>query len=408
MDKRLAEKLRRIVPQVAKALGLLALLVVLMLWLSGAFLRKVAPGPPRPRGKPPALTTHKVARRSYPLIIDQVGSLQAHTQAQISSRIMSQVKEILVQEGDMVVGSDTAGQSSTVMARLDDRDIRMQLREARAQVTALLWAREAAVAKLGAAEAQLKSALADVKEVLSDFLRYQELHRNQAATGQQLEHARANKQMAEARVQAARQEAKAVENEIERIDARKKQAEAAAAGAQVMLSYTVIQAPFSGRVVKKMMDIGDMAGPGQPLFFLEVPSRPELHAFVSESLIPRLKIGQELGVGVEALGRHYTGTLREIIPQADPVTRTVLVKVSLPADVDLVNGLFGRLAVPCGTYETLVVPESAVREVGQLHLVEVLDAEGYPQRRFVTLGRRHDGLLEVLSGVKVDEEVVVP
>jgi HlyD family secretion protein len=157
-----------------------------------------------------------------------------------------------------------------------------------------------------------------------------------------------------------------------------------------------------------MMDIGDMAGPGQPLFFLEVPSRPELHAFVSESLIPRLKIGQELGVGVEALGRHYTGTLREIIPQADPVTRKVLVKVSLPADVDLVNGLFGRLAVPCGTYETLVVPESAVREVGQLHLVKVLDAEGYPQRRFVTLGRRHDGLLEVLSGVKVDEEVVVP
>ena len=130
-----------------------------------------------------------------------------------------------------------------------------------------------------------------------------------------------------------------------------------------------------------------MASPGQPLFFLEIPARPELHAYVSDSLIPRLKIGQILDVHIDALNRSLKGTLREIVPQSDTATRTVLAKVSLPPDLDLVNGLFGRLMVPAGEYETLVIPERTVREVGQLYLVDVLNNEGYPQRRFVTLGK---------------------
>ena len=154
----------------------------------------------------------------------------------------------------------------------------------------------------------------------------------------------------------------------------------------MMLSYTEIRAPFGGRVVRKTVDVGDMASPGQPLFFLEIPARPELHAFVSDSLIPRLKIGQELDVRIDALNRSMKGTLREIVPQSDTATRTVLAKVSLPPDLDLVNGLFGRLMVPAGDYEALVVPERTVREVGQLYLVDVLNNEGYPHAPF-----RHPG-----------------
>ena len=148
--------------------------------------------------------------------------------------------------------------------------------------------------------------------------------------------------------------------------------------------------------------------PVNPFFFLEIPARPELHAFVSDSLIPRLTIGQELDVHIDALNRSMKGTLREIVPQSDTATRTVLAKVSLPPDLDLVNGLFGRLMVPAGDYEALVVPEKAVREVGQLYLVDVLNKDGYPMRRFVTLGKKHDDVVEILSGLNAGEEVVVP
>jgi multidrug efflux pump subunit AcrA (membrane-fusion protein) len=100
--------------------------------------------------------------------------------------------------------------------------------------------------------------------------------------------------------------------------------------------------------------------------------------------------------------------LREIVPKSDPATRTVVVKVSLPVQPDLVNGLFARLQVPYGDYSTLAVPLAAVHEVGQLHLVEVIDADGHPRRRFVTLGQRHEDRVEILSGIEENQEVVVP
>ncbi len=54
-----------------------------------------------------------------------------------------------------------------------------------------------------------------------------------------------------------------------------------------------------------------------------------------------------------------------------------------------------------------MVPEKAVLEIGQLYLVDTLTGEGYMQRRFITIGQRHDGLVEVLSGLNEGEEVVI-
>lgn len=185
-------------------------------------------------------------------------------------------------------------------------------------------------------------------------------------------------------------------------------ARAALAQAKSVLADSRIFAPYSGTLIKKLVDEGTMASPGQPLFIVETSQEPELQANLSESLLPCLKQGQELEVEVDAPSRSFTGRLREIVPQSDPRTRTVLVKVSLPPDQQLVNGLFGRLRVPCGQYSALTIPARAVQETGQLHLVNVVDKEGYPSRRFVILGQAHDSVVEVLSGLKENEEVVLP
>ncbi len=408
MDSPSGNVTRTIFREGGKGLAVFFLLVFLMMWLSGAFISKVEPGPPEERPKPSGLTTRKVERRAFPILMEQVGNLRAMVEAQVSSRIMSQITEILVHEGDNVEGADGQGKRATLMARLDDRDIKARLREAQSQVKAMERAMEAAGAKLGAAISQTQAALANQQKTSADYERYQDLHKHQAATGQQLGHALAQKEVAQANLTSARQDIQAARSDIKRIQAQIEQANAAEAAARIMLSYTEIRAPFKGRVVRKRVDVGDMATPGQPLFFLEIPAHPELHAFVSDSLIPRLRIGQELKVHIDALDRNLRGTLREIVPQSDPSTRTVLAKVALPPDFDLVNGLFGRLFVPCGEYETLVAPKEAVREVGQLYLVNVLDQEGYSQRRFVTLGKEHGDLVEILSGLNEGEEVVVP
>ncbi|MGA7877802.1 MAG: efflux RND transporter periplasmic adaptor subunit [Desulfoferrobacter sp.] len=396
---------RKLLYAAGKALGVITVLVLLMLWLSGAFISKVEPGPPTPKSKPKPFRTAKVENLTFPQIVEQVGTVRAQTQAQVSARIMAQVREILVTEGDNVIGTVD---ESTVLARLDDREIQAKLRQAESQVKAMEQALQAAMDKVGAARAQVSSLLANRQKVASDYLRYQDLHKHRAATGQQLDHARAQKDMVEAQLLAARKEANAAESEVKRIKAQIEQAEAAAAEARVMLGYTVIRAPFTGQVVQKMVDEGDMAIPGQPLFFLQTSSRPVLHAYVAESYLPHLKIGQDLKIQIDALAETVTGKISEIVPQADPATRTVLVKVSMEPKPELVNGLFGRLLVPYGSYQALVAPAEAVRQVGQLNLVDVVDAEGYPVRRFVTLGKHHDGLVEILSGLEENEEVVIP
>jgi multidrug resistance efflux pump len=390
-----------------KGLTVVALLIATMLWLAGAFVDKVEPGPPRPRPRPAQLKTERVEGRLFPLVMEQVGSLRARSEAQVSARIMAQVKEVLVREGEGLLGPAAPG-GPTVLARLDDRDIVARLDQARAQIQASDRALQAARARLEATRAQSAAAATRREQARTEFRRTEGLHRDQAATGQQMDHARAQRDVAEAQAQAAAQEMAAAEEEIQGILARRKGAEAAAAEAGVMLSHTVLQAPFSGRLVRKMVEVGDTVGPGRPLFIVETPSLPELHAVVSESLLHRLRMGQPLTVRVDALEREFQGEVREIVPRADPATRTVMVKVALPPEPELVSGLFGRLFIPHGEYRALVVSRAAVRTVGQLHLVDALDAQGHPQRRFVTLGSVHGDRVEILSGLREGEEVLLP
>jgi multidrug resistance efflux pump len=399
---------RRLISGGAQGLGVLALLIILMLWLSGTFLAKVNPGPPAAKPKPPRVASFHVALREFPLIAEQVGTVRSQIQARIASRIMAQVKEIPVHEGSRVEAPGTEGADGTLLAVLDDREIKARLRQAQSQVEAADRAVKAAESRLDAAVAQREAAQARQRQAAWDYQRYEDLYRKKAATGQQLQQIRSQKDVTEAQVKAAGEEVKAAGDDAKRMEAQMQQARAAVLEARTMLSYTVIRAPFSGRVVRKMVDVGDMVAPGQPLFLLDVAAQPQLHAYIAESLIAHLKVGQILTVEIDALALKLEGAVAEIVPQAEPASRTTLVKIALVPQANLVTGLYGRLGIPYGTYRALVVPAAAVREVGQLHLVSVLDTDGYPHRRFVTLGRRHDGLVEVLTGLQAGEEVALP
>jgi HlyD family secretion protein len=403
-----ASKWGRALGPLLKGLGVLILLLGLMMWLSGTFVAKVEPGPPVSKPQPPALNTVRVESHTFPLLMELAGTVRSQTEAQVSSRIMAQVQEILVIEGELVKGPEVDGEPGTPMARLDDREIQAKLRQAQAQMEATTRALGAARSQLEAEKAQLEAAKARLDQALSDYRRYEDLRRNQAATGQQLEQKRVQKEVAEAQVKAARQQADAREDEIRRVQAQIEQAQAGVTEAQTMLSYTVIRAPFAGQVIRKMVDIGDMLAPGQPLFLINIASRPQLHAYVAESLIPYVHVGQTLKVEIDALSADLEGTVLEIVPQAEPVSRTTLVKISLPPGPELVTGLYGRVAIPYGQYEALVIPIETVQEIGQIHLVTVLDTDGYPHRRFVTLGKRYDEFVEVLTGLQEGEEVVLP
>ncbi|MGC8493976.1 MAG: efflux RND transporter periplasmic adaptor subunit [Syntrophobacteraceae bacterium] len=377
------EKKRALRVQIRNGIAGLAVLIVMMLWLSGAFVGKVGPESARSekavRSAKKAVQTARVVQQTFPLLVEQVGTIRSRSEAQVSSHLMAQVSQIRVQPGDWVHGPGE-GAAPTVLARLDDRAVEAKLRQAQAQVVAIGDA--------------IAAASANVEKAASDARRYQNLLKAGAITAQ--------------RAQYAKIELDVTAKQLSRLEAQKKQFEAAEREAKVMLSYTVITAPFSGRVVKKIVDVGDMASPGQPLFFIDSPHQAEAHAVISEALLPYLKVGQPITVQIDALHRTIQGKIREIVPQADTSTRTVLVKITLPASADLVNGLFAGISVPCGSYHALVIPAKAVREVGELYFVDTVDPKGRRERRFIRPGKTRGNLVEVLSGLKAGEEVVLP
>ena len=86
----------------------------------------------------------------------------------------------------------------------------------------------------------------------------------------------------------------------------------------------------------------------------------------------RLSRAQTLAVRIDALGLSIDGRVEEIVPQSEPGSRSVLVKVALAQRADLYPGMFGRLIIPAGQAHRLYVPEAAVQQVGQLTFVWVL------------------------------------
>jgi multidrug efflux pump subunit AcrA (membrane-fusion protein) len=402
-----AKRIGKIIWRIVAGLLVVVFLVVMMLWLSGTFRHKTAPGPLVTKVKAEGVRTEAVERRTFPLLIEQVGSIRNQVETKVASRILAQVIEITVQEGDMVRGAEN-GQEATLLARLDDRDLRARAQQVQSQIQALEQGHKSAKANLESTQAQLEATEAKQEQAVSDFRRYEKLYQSGAATGQQFEQAKAQKEVAAAQVRSAQTGIEAARQEIARVAAQIEAAKSGLQQVQVQLSHTEIRAPFGGRVTRRLVELGDTAGPGEPLFILETVAQPELHAVVSESLLPYLRVGHQFSVQIDALEKTYEGTIREVVSRSDPATRTVLAKISLPESPDLVSGMFGRLFIPTGTYEAVVIPQGALQKVGQLDLVQVVDADGYLQRRFVTLGQSHASRREILSGLQEGEQVVIP
>jgi hypothetical protein len=162
-------------------------------------------------------------------------------------------------------------------------------------------------------------------------------------------------------------------------------------------------------VADRFADPGDLAVPGKPLLAVQDTREWELHACVPESQVLSLTVGRKLQLRIDAADFTGVGTVREVVPLAQQASRSVLAKVSLPADLSapVYAGMFGRVILPIGKSSGLLIPQAALKQVGQLELVEVAGPDGTLQRRFVRTGRTFNGDVEVLSGLNEGESVAL-
>jgi multidrug efflux pump subunit AcrA (membrane-fusion protein) len=107
------------------------------------------------------------------------------------------------------------------------------------------------------------------------------------------------------------------------------------------------------------------------------------------------------------LGREFEGKVGEIVPVADSSSRSFTVKIDLPSEPGLRSGLYGRAAFSTSERKVLSVAVSALIEKGQLEGVFVVDSERRARFRLVKTGGLTGDRIEVLSGLKEGDEVVI-
>jgi RND family efflux transporter MFP subunit len=323
-------------------------------------------------------------------VLDASGYVTARRQATVSAKITGKVTEVMIEEGQRV-------KEGEVLARLDDTEARAQLTLARAQL-----------AQARSQEGEIRALLAQAER---DYTRQQELAARQLVAAQTLDAAVAQRDMLRARLT----------NNVEQV----RVAVESVSVAQVQLDNTVIRAPFSGVVIAKSAQPGEMISPISAgggftrtgIGTIVDMDSLEIQVDVNESFINRVTAEQPVEATLNAYPDwKIPGSVIAIIPTADRSKATVKVRVAIKSkDARIVPDMGVRVAflttqpaagAPPPPSPAVLVPADAVRGEGAAAVVFVLASERV-ERRSVTPGSAVGAEREIVKGLRAGERVVV-
>ena len=315
----------------------------------GGFGGPGGPGGPgggmRPSG-PVAIEVQPVVRGSLAREATVAGVLSPVRTVGVNAQVGGALLSMRVEEGDVV-------RSGQVLAEVDSREIRAQLRSAEASLA------------LAKSTAERSATLLKDRVVTAA-----EYERDQAAFAS-----------AQASVDALR----------------------------TRLGYASIRAPLAGVVTEKRNEAGDVVGAQTRLFTIADVSTLVVRVQVSELDITGISVGQAADVSVDALGgTSFEGPVRRIFPAADSVTRMVPVEVGLAGGAarQLRPGYLARVTVKLGERTgVLLAPASAVVGSRDARAVYVKMGEKV-ERRTVRIGQTSGAVVEVLEGLQPGDTVV--
>jgi multidrug efflux pump subunit AcrA (membrane-fusion protein) len=328
------------------------------------------------------------------------GTVRSRTVTTVASKVMGQVLAVNVSEGDSV-------RPGQLLVRIDDRDASAQLEQAEAALSEAHSAALEADRAIEAVRSSRDAAAAQSELAETTFERFRSLFERKSVSHQEYDEASSRQRAAAAQLQQAEEMLQATESKREQVNSRIRQAEAAVRSAQTMLSYAGVSAPVAGVISEKKVEVGQMTIPGQPLLTIENNTSYEVVAAVEESRLQQVSTGEEVAVQIEALGLQTTGTIFEIVPTANPATRSFPVKAALPPHPGLRSGLFATIFLSDPGRSVLTLPAAALVRKGQLLGVYVIDDQDRARFRLIRAGREIDGRVEALSGVVENERVVV-
>jgi len=324
------------------------------------------------------------------------GEFDPYQEIEVHAKVAGYIRKINVDIGDRVKAGE-------VLAVLEVPELMAQLQGAGAGVRHSQQEVIRAKNEVARGEAQHAS-------LHANYLRLKQAA--QARPGliaeQELDDAQSKDQASEAQVDSAKSALAAAQQQLEMSQANNSQVSA-------MSDYTRIIAPFDGVVTWRYADTGSLVQAGTsnnnsaPVVKLAQVNILRLRIPVPESLAASVRIGQPADVVVHATNKHFTGTVTRYTDSLDRSTRTMQVEIDVPNEkYKLQAGMYADVKLQVQNHPgALTVPIQAVQHENEKSQVLVLDERNRVQPRQIETGLEDPQHVEVLSGLREGDRVIV-
>ncbi len=272
--------------------------------------------------------------------------IEAFAEADVIAKVDGEVRELHVEEGDMV-------NKNQILATLDGDRLRLELSESQARL----------------------------RKMQRDYERNQELQEKGLIS----------------------------EGDFEKIQYDMEALEASFNLASLELDYTQIRAPIAGVVSERYLKLGNTIKTGEPVFRVTSFDPLVAYMHVPEREFRQIGAGQPVHIEIDALtGAPVVASVTRVSPVVDPDTGTFKITIELRgADHGIKPGMFGRMNIVYDKHENVLqVPRSAIIETASDTSVFVVEDE-IGIRKTVETGFSGNGMVEITSGLRDGENVII-
>lgn len=374
---------------------------------------------------PIQVTVARAESRNVPAFIQATGSLVADEASNVAPKVAGKVSNVSVNVGQFV-------SQGVEIARIDDRDARLELASAEASVKQAIAAVRQAEARLGlspngrfdassipevrAANAAYEQALAEFRQAEANEKRYRDLVETGDVSMITYEQFRTARDTARTRVNSAKEQLDASVNTARQSNAAIQSAQASVEAAQTQvnsarqaLADTIIRAPFSGFVSDRPTAVGEFVTSASVIVTLLRTNPMKIQIQVAEADVPSVTIGRSVSLQVDAYrDRRFAGVVTAINPSIDSTSRAATVEASIDnSDNSLRSGMFATARIiKEGGGPGVFVPKSAIYndQPTQSYRAFVI-VEGIARLRVIQLGLEEGEFQQILSGIEADEVV---
>jgi RND family efflux transporter MFP subunit len=372
------------------------------------------------------VTTTQAVVKPIPTYFEATGNLAGDGQSDVAPTVAGKIVEVNFDVGSFV-------EKGSVLVRLDDRDARIRIEQAQAQVEQQRKAVDQSVAALRQAQirlgikdgesfdiatfSQVKSVTAQLVLAEKELTRAQRLFDTGDVSKSMLDMRRSQRDALIGQLDEARSNAAVAVRAINSAEAAVATAKTGVRTAQTQveqaqksLTDTVIYAPISGYVSERTADPGEYLSPAAPntkIGTIVRTSPLRLKIDVPEASIGKVAIGQGISLQTSAYPeRNFAGTVARILPGLNTTARTLTVEAEVANPDGLLKpGQFATVRITQSKPENAVmIPATAVKAEGDINKVYVVK-DGAVREISVQTGLLENGLIQIKAGINENDVV---